>query len=861
MSTYYLNYPLQDGYIHNWVVAGPLATPVADLDRFQDDTKIQIAQYYYTADPELDLQITPRETDEFQVNDAKLQWLYTACLDDHFVNVTNFYHTCHYLRSWAYAEVVSPAAQAVRFVLTTNGPADLWLNGQHAHRQEHFHHQVPHRVSFSATLQEGTNTFLVRFEGVALRECPNLMALQLVDFPAQSKKRGDEDRLVRVPTPIKNVTRRQALEDHYRQAYFERDVFSYGEPIVLNWPTGLGKKYEYTMRLQTPEKRIYAEATPNPQAGDTRQVGKAYEFPEGHYHAVLMPNPNEYYEHKMKVQRKIDLDLMRWEYYQNPTGTMGARRQKILKDAAMRRGQVYAEIAKMVGGWWQDLKPQVLLDAIKGINQRADCSDFFLVGLLGILYRYGEHEHFPAEIRQPLQDCILNFRYWLDEPGNDAMCFWSETHQIIFHTCEILAGQLYPDQTFSNSGQTGQWHKEKGESLALAWLKKRAAYGFQEWDSNCYFEHDILALSHLLDLADNEDVWNLAAIMIDKIFLTIALNSFKGVFGSTHGRTYTPFIKGSYLEPTSGLSYLLFGVGGINSHILGTVSMACCENYELPLIIANIATDLPQEMWSKERHAGDYDQAVDLKSGSWEVNKVTYKTPDYMLCSAQDYHPDESGYQQHIWQATFGPDAVVFVTHPHCLSEEGSHRPNAWHGNLILPRVAQWKDVLIAVHHLADDDWLGFTHAYFPYYAFDEHTIRKRWIFGRKDEGYIALTASQGLKVITQGQNAYREIRSYGQHNVWICQMGRAALDGNFQAFQNKILKTDLDIDELQVKYTSLRGDKLSFGWEGPLRVNDEEQALNGFKHYEGPNCAAEWPADIIAIGFEKMLLRLDMSE
>lgn len=231
-----------------------------------------------------------------------------------------------------------------------------------------------------------------------------------------------------------------------------------------------------------------------------------------------------------------------------------------------------------------------------------------------------------------------------------------------------------------------------------------------------------------------------------------------------------------------------------------------------------------------------------------------------MLCSAQDYHPGEAGYQEHIWQATFGPDAVVFVTHPHCLSEEGSHRPNAWHGNLILPRVAQWKDVLMAVHHLPDDDWLGFTHAYFPYYAFDEHTIRKRWIFGRKDEGYIALTASQGLKVITQGQNAYREIRSYGQHNVWVCHMGRSVLDGNFQAFQNKILKTDLDIDELQVKYTSLRGDKLSFGWEGPLRVNDEEQALNGFKHYEGPNCAAEWPADIMAIGFEKMLLRLDMS-
>ena len=39
---------------------------------------------------------------------------------------------------------------------------------------------------------------------------------------------------------------------------------------------------------------------------------------------------------------------------------------------------------------------------------------------------------------------------------------------------------------------------------------------------------------------------------------------------------------------------------------------------------------------------------------------MTYKTPDYMLCSAQDWLPGELGYQQHIWQATLGPDAVVF---------------------------------------------------------------------------------------------------------------------------------------------------------------------------------------------------------
>ena len=49
--------------------------------------------------------------------------------------------------------------------------------------------------------------------------------------------------------------------------------------------------------------------------------------------------------------------------------------------------------------------------------------------------------------------------------------------------------------------------------------------------------------------------------------------------------------------------------------------------------------------------------------------------------------------------------------------------------NVILPRVAQWKDVLIAAYQLLKDDWMGFTHAYFPIHAFDEHVLRQGWAF------------------------------------------------------------------------------------------------------------------------------------
>ena len=377
----------------------------------------------------------------------------------------------------------------------------------------------------------------------------------------------------------------------------------------------------------------------------------------------------------------------------------------------------------------------------------------------------------------------------------------------------------------------------------------------------------MLALSHLADIAESQLVYDLATVIMDKMFLTMALNSYKGAFGSTHGRTYTPHIKGARGESTAGVSRLMWGMGAFNDKILATVSLACMESYGFPLIIGDIAADLPPsgEMWNRERHAGKLEEWCDRETGDWEVNKVTYKTPDYMLCSAQDYHPGESGYQQHIWQATLSPDAVVFVTHPPCLSEEGSHRPNFWHGNVVLPRVAQWKDVLIAIHKLPDNDWLGFTHAYFPVWAFDEHALRAdakghKWAFARKGDGYLALTAARGLEFVTRGDNAYRELRSYGRHNAWLSHLGRAVLDGNFDSFQEKILALDVAFGELSVRCATLRGETLAFGWEGALMRNGQAEPITGFKHYDNPYCVADSPASQMEVRYGDNAMRLNFA-
>lgn len=844
MPIFYLEYPLCKGYIHNWLVAGPQAIPVSDLERFDEqDRKLQIARYYY--EEKSGIVELPVDQTDLRIGDAELTWRYWRCLDDHFVDVSTFYHTWHYLRTWAYAQIQAPSAQGVTFILTTNGPADVWINGQHVHRQELFSHQDPQRITFQAALEEGDNEILVRFEEVAARECPYVMALQVTELSPEAAGAF----VVRLPTIVERPDRQKTFEHVFDYAYVARHVVHMGNDISLRWSEDLDRKWRLAYMIQDERGRIYLDGTTEAQPYLGINVGHPARLWERPYYVTLRALPREYWEQKMRYERRIPVHVLDTEYAETPYGTYEERRREALEHAAKRGDNVFAEIAKFALGRWDQVNVDAVMAAIAKINERGDCSDFYLTGLLGAIYRYMSNPAFPEQLKHPLEECVLNFRYWLDEPGEDAMCYTTESHSILFHTCEILAGQLYPDRVFTNSGQPGHWHREKGERLALEWLRKRGRCGFREWDSNCYFEEDLLALSHLADLAESVEVSELAAILMDKLFFTMAINAYKGAFGSTHGRTYTPLILGSQLESTSGISRLMWGMGVWNHHILGTVSLACSE-YELPSLIASIATDWPDEMWNRERHACDGE----------EVNKVTYKTPDYMLCSAQDYRPGERGYQQHIWQATMGPDAVVFVNHPACMGEHGAHRPGFWHGNYVLPRVAQWKDVLIAVHRLPEDDWMGFTHAYFPTRAFDAYTIRKGWAFAQKGKGYLALTAAQGVELLKRGPTAYRELRSYGTHNVWFCQMGRLMLDGSFGEFQEEVLALDVQWEDLGVRCATLHQGRLCFSWEGPLLVNGAEQPITGFKQYENPYCVAEQPLSQMDIRLGDLVMRLDFA-
>jgi hypothetical protein len=849
MPIAYVPYDLQDGYVHHWLVAGPqsivLENPEAST---AEASKAEIAQHYYDEESgisRMPVEPGPLEESTFTVNGYEGLWVYTACGEDHFVDLSAFYASYQYLRAWAYTQVVSAQAQSVILTLTAHGPADLWLNGQHIYRGETL---GLHHDEIEASLAEGSNELLVRFEQVGSHACLHQMALRIA---------GSIDAMtVRIPTAIQDRVHRNRLESIFNSAYLDRDVVTRDEPFTIYWPEDLGAQDDLTIRLQTPPGRIYAEAKAVAAPGQTSTLRRAYDVPQGPLLLRLLPPMDLFYEKNLRVTREIPLWGMGLESYSEvPYGTLPERRAQALLHA-MKGEDLFAEIARIALGQWDVATPSAILKAVDSINRREVDSALYLVGLLGLVYRWGNHPNFSADLKESLEACVLDFHGWKDVPEEDTGAA-DESTSILLHAAEILAGQLYAGRAFSHSGQTGQWHRKRGERLATTWLRRRGAEGFAAWDAGRAFDAMLVALSHLIDLAETEPIWQMVTVVMDKLLISIAFNAYHGVLGATQGVADVTSIKGGLLAPTAGITRLLWGEGIFNHHCAGVVSMACMEDYELPPLTPEIATAQRDEFWNRESH---------LTGPGKTINKVTYRTPDYLLGSVQDYRPGEHGEREHIWQATMGPEAVVYTTHPASLGQSEGHAPGFWLGNAILPRAAQWKDVLFVVYNLPDDDWMGYTHAYFPAYAFDAHVIRDTpqglsWAFAQKGDGYLALTASQRLEWITRGPGAYRELRAVGRHTVWCCQMGRAALDGDFEAFQERVLSQPMTFKHLAVEFETLRGETLTFGWEGALLRDGEEEPLSAFKHYENPYCVTELHAPEMVVQSDQYLLRLKLGE
>jgi hypothetical protein len=613
------------------------------------------------------------------------------------------------------------------------------------------------------------------------------------------------------------------------------------------------------------------------------------------------------------------------------------------------RGGVWADIVKLAADPITKINEKALQDALDYVNSRQDPSDFNMASLVRLYYLYHGTGALTAENEQALKDAMLNYKYWLDEPGTTYVEMWTENHQILSASAEYLAGQMFPDDVFTNDGLTGKQKMEKARARFLRWADLRVRTGFAEWDSTTYYPEDLAPLLSLVQFADDESISTRAAMIVDMILFDTAVDSYYGFFATSHGRVTTGGIKSQAGDSMVTVQAIAFGMGRFQSTTnMAVDSLVTSPKYTVPSVLQALALDNPQDYSNFERQSIPITEASAAKYGigttnvadapiwwgfgaftlpnrinltiatadAWnlwhypdfadlkdiaktlqaihglslasqlldpdsngtvmsEVNKVTYRTPDYMLSSAQDYRKGEKGYQQHIWQATLDSYAVVFATNPDSLDEGDNHRPSYWMSDGRLPRTAQYKNLLIALYDIPthpsapyplETRHYAFSHAYFPKWAFDE--VKEvpagknggGWIFGKRGDGYVALYVDQAYKWTETDPDAGQEVISLGYKNVYICQMGRKAVDGSFENFIAAVTKADLSVNGLTVRYDAPGLGLATFDWQSPFIVGGNRISLRDYPRWDNPYTNSPFDSSHYTITFQGMSLDLDFA-
>jgi hypothetical protein len=290
-----------------------------------------------------------------------------------------------------------------------------------------------------------------------------------------------------------------------------------------------------------------------------------------------------------------------------------------LADHGPGKGGLYGQVCRVYSGDG-GVNVEAINAACDKVDSREDTSDFAMAALLRLLYLDRDRNLLAPEVRDRIRATVLGFRYWLDEPGTDKMCFWSENHQALFHSAELLAGQLFPDETFNNSGMTGKEHVEHALPRIERWLKFRAMFGFSEWHSNVYFNEDIPALANLAHFAEDARLRTRAAVVLDLVALDFAFNSFDGCFATVHGRTYEAHIIGPCNDSTADASWLALGLGERKSSGNFSAAFLVTGDYFPPPLLEQVAADVAPGFEHRQH------DSIDVADGP--LYGIGYEEPD-----------------------------------------------------------------------------------------------------------------------------------------------------------------------------------------------------------------------------------------
>ena len=270
------------------------------------------------------------------------------------------------------------------------------------------------------------------------------------------------------------------------------------------------------------------------------------------------------------------------------------------------------------------------------IRDYQDTADFDLLYLMNL--RLGYPDQIQGDVSRAIDESIRGFKYWYTdstpEDVIDNRWYWSENHRIIFHTLELLAGELFPDAEFDvpdgdGNTMTGEDHAERGREFILEWIDEKATYGFTEWHSDVYYQKDLTPLLTLVEYSQDSEVVERATTLLDILLFDMAMHQVHANLGVTHGRSYAKDKLRAGTQDTFGTLQVLFGLSDEppRSGDAGAVLFSRAQRYMVPAVLWEVAHH--DESFEDIEHMGvEIDPHQPVEEDPERRDGLSYTDPD-----------------------------------------------------------------------------------------------------------------------------------------------------------------------------------------------------------------------------------------
>lgn len=784
-------FPDEHGYIKDWLICGPQQTDVEwkeDNSAYAELPLVNNLIYWRKDEADNAQAMYVPAMQQYDGVGVELgakgpgghNWRYHRCGENNLITDKTYYFQIKRVELHAFTQLVSPEETMAELVFYTHAATDAWLNGEFLPVSDIIDYRPLKKVKHTIRLKKGVNTLYLRHQNAGIRDTRVIFGARIY---------GAKGISVSLPADDAVLERINAL-------------FTFAESVCLkNGELCANTEPPTAFRVQCTEvEKIQKSGMPEPERGTDDasckvwKKGTVYKVGSNAAKVILHAETDGYC-----CDRNLYNFTLTAPKFEKSHSYGQSRQQKIMRHFIQPRQRtgghsgIYNAIAAFALGENGPDEEAAIEDAIAYINKRNDCSEFSLSGLLRIYLSYPLRD----ELKEKIKKTALEFRYWADEAGTDAMCMNSENHRALFNGCQIIAGRLFPDEIFTASGRTGREQRQIGLKRCYKLIEHFEKNGFVEFTSGAYVPVTLGALLNLHDFCGEPELTRRVACLIDGIVREAAMHTLHGICAPPMGRIYKE-VTAPYESGTQALLYWI------------TDQAAVAYNHWL-CAFASSSYKMPEDVLLL------METPLNTAYSNGGANLVLYKTPHAMLSSVQigmeenerGFVAGEFGYQEHLFYASLEGECLFFATHPGEPYFESTHRPGYWYGNGLYPAIQQQGSMAGVVFATQGRYPVQFVHVYYPSWLFDEEHCCENWRFVRKGNAYFAMWCSTQLEEY-DGVVCNAELRTRRENAAFVFCVSDITESGSFDDFMKKMQGLNPMFDEttyelncgsLKVKY------------------------------------------------------------